>query len=354
MKNSFGEFLRQNRIEKKLTQKELAKALFVTESAISKWERNVAYPDISLISKLSEILGVTEHELITACIDKRSREDKKQAKKWRALTRTWDLFFYISYLVTVLTCFICNLAVNGKLSWFWIVLSALLLAFTFTNLPQLIKSHKLIFIPLSTCLALFLLLGVIAIYTKGNWFFIASLSVLLGLVIIFAPICISKLKILSKIKRFNAFASIGIDFILLNILLIVIYSFTISNGHATNNWYLQIALPTSFIVYVIINILICTKFIKVNNLIRTFIILTLVDLFLYVPQMFIKSKNTFIQAELIDNTNILKADFSVWNKATPLNNNIHCIIFLTILALSIIFLIFGLIKRIGNKNEHRI
>ena len=38
MENSFGEFLKQKRQEKNLTQKELAKALFVTESAVSKWE----------------------------------------------------------------------------------------------------------------------------------------------------------------------------------------------------------------------------------------------------------------------------------------------------------------------------
>ncbi len=39
--------------------KELAKALFVSESAISKWEKGVSYPDITLLPKLSKILGVS-------------------------------------------------------------------------------------------------------------------------------------------------------------------------------------------------------------------------------------------------------------------------------------------------------
>ena len=39
MENSFGEFLRKKRIEKDLTQKELAGLLIISESAISKWEK---------------------------------------------------------------------------------------------------------------------------------------------------------------------------------------------------------------------------------------------------------------------------------------------------------------------------
>ena len=142
MEISFGKFLKQKRQEKNLTQKELASSLFVTESAVSKWEKNIAHPDITLLPKLSELLGVTEHELITASIDKKSREEKKQAKKWRTLSFSWSLFFYISYSLALIPCFICNLAIDKTLSWFWIVVSALLLSFTFTNLPRLIKKHK--------------------------------------------------------------------------------------------------------------------------------------------------------------------------------------------------------------------
>jgi len=133
MENSFGDFLKSKRQEKNLTQKELANKLFVTESAVSKWEKDVAHPDITLLPKLSEILGVTEHELITASVDKKTREEKSQAKKWRAFSVSWSLFFYIAYAVALIPCFICNLAIDKTLSWFWIVASALLLAFSFTN-----------------------------------------------------------------------------------------------------------------------------------------------------------------------------------------------------------------------------
>lgn len=349
MDNNFGRFFKQKRLEKNLTQKELANILFVSESAVSKWEKNIAHPDITLLPKLSEILDVTEHELITASIDNNYREEKKQAKKWRSFSLTWSMFFYISYTIALITCFICNLAIDGTLSWFWIVASALLLAFSFTNLPGLIKKNKLILIPLSMYLALCLLFGVCCIYTNGNWFWIPSLAVLLCLTIIFVPIYIAKLKIFSKLNKINDFISIGIDFILLNILLIVINSFTIFDGYTSNNWYLTVALPIIIYIYAVLNILLSIRFIKINKLLKTSIILTLINLFLYTPPMFIKVTNPVAQHE-INQTNILNANFSTWISDITLESNIHLIIFLTILATSLAFLIGGLVAYFKRKH----
>lgn len=350
MEKTFGDFLRQRRHEKNLTQKELAKLLFVTESSVSKWEKDVAHPDITLLPKLSEILGVSEHELITASIDNETREQKLQAKKWRTLSLTWSLFFYIAYGVALIPCFICDLAINKTLSWFWIVLSALLLAFTFTNLPKLIKKHKLIFIPLSMYLALILLLGVCCIYTKGNWFFIPSLSVLLGLTIIFTPIYIAKYDVFAKIRKYNDFISVAVDFVLLNVLLIVINDYTITNGYSNNWWYLKIALPIVLGVYLALNLLLSVRFLKINKFLKTSIVLFLIDLFMYLPPLFIKVKNPAIQKE-IDDINIFKANFFSWEVDVTLENNIHLILFLTLLFLSAVFLVIGLIRYSKSKKQ---
>lgn len=348
MGKSFGAFLKQKRLEKNLTQKDLARLLYVTESAISKWEKDVAHPDITLLPKLSDVLEVSEHELITASIDKKSREEKVQAKKWRAFSMSWSLFFYIAYVCALIPCFICDLAINKGLTWFWIVLSALLLAFTFTNLPKLIKKHKLILIPSSMYIALCLLLGVCCIYTHGNWFIIPALSVLFGLTIIFTPIYISKLKPFAKIRKFNDFISIGIDFLTLNILLIVINIFTVVNGHAQNHWFLKIAFPIILTIYCFLNILLCVRFLKTNKLIKTSILLFLIDLLYLIPP-FLKFKNLELQKELAHDTNIFKADFSRWIPEVTLDNNIHLIIAITLLGLATLFLISGLLLHIKRK-----
>ena len=125
-----------------------------------------------------------------------------------------------------------------------------------------------------------------------------------------------------------------------------INSFT---NFTNNNWYLKIALPIVLINYLFLNILVCVKFLKINKLLKTSIVLFLISMFTYLPPMFIKSKNTFIQSELIDDTNILKANFSVWKEAVSLENNIHCIIFLILISLSIVFCISGLLRYFKNK-----
>ena len=60
----FGTFIRTLRKEKNLTQKELGSRLHLTDKAISKWERGQTLPDITMIEKIAEELGVTTLELM--------------------------------------------------------------------------------------------------------------------------------------------------------------------------------------------------------------------------------------------------------------------------------------------------
>ena len=59
-----GNFIAQLRKEQKLTQKDLASQLGITDRAISKWERGLCCPDISLLDDLSKILNVSVLELL--------------------------------------------------------------------------------------------------------------------------------------------------------------------------------------------------------------------------------------------------------------------------------------------------
>ena len=63
-KEAFGKFLSQQRKAKGYTQKALAEKLFVSDKAVSKWERSLSMPDISLLIPLSEILEVSVTELL--------------------------------------------------------------------------------------------------------------------------------------------------------------------------------------------------------------------------------------------------------------------------------------------------
>lgn len=63
-KESFGRFLAVLRKEKGLTQRQIADRLFVSDKAVSKWERGLSIPDTALLVPLAELLGVTVTELL--------------------------------------------------------------------------------------------------------------------------------------------------------------------------------------------------------------------------------------------------------------------------------------------------
>lgn len=63
-KTAFGKFLAEQRKSKGYTQKMLAEKLYVSDKAVSKWERGLSMPDISLLIPLSEILEVSVTELL--------------------------------------------------------------------------------------------------------------------------------------------------------------------------------------------------------------------------------------------------------------------------------------------------
>ncbi|MCL2051561.1 MAG: helix-turn-helix domain-containing protein [Lachnospiraceae bacterium] len=60
-----GALISRLRKAKNMTQKELAEKLAVTDKAVSKWERGLGYPDISILPLLASILGVTVEEILS-------------------------------------------------------------------------------------------------------------------------------------------------------------------------------------------------------------------------------------------------------------------------------------------------
>ena len=63
-----GKLLYTLRKEKAMTQKQVADLLNISDKAISKWERGLGCPDISLLPELSQILGVNIEEILAGKI----------------------------------------------------------------------------------------------------------------------------------------------------------------------------------------------------------------------------------------------------------------------------------------------
>lgn len=64
MQNNIGETICQYRQLRKLTQEEFASRIGVTAQAVSKWERGNGLPDVSILSGICKVLGISANSLI--------------------------------------------------------------------------------------------------------------------------------------------------------------------------------------------------------------------------------------------------------------------------------------------------
>lgn len=111
--NKIGEIIEKKRKEKNLTQKELANALGVSNTAVSKWENGNNLPDISMLEPLSRILDLdllelisTQNELNEDCKEKLNKLKKVKISRIIALC-----------LITInIICLTCIFAYNNALS----------------------------------------------------------------------------------------------------------------------------------------------------------------------------------------------------------------------------------------------
>lgn len=68
-----GELICTLRKEKGLTQVQLAERLNVSDKAVSKWERGLGCPDVSLLARLSQVFAVDLEKLLAGELDPNSQ-----------------------------------------------------------------------------------------------------------------------------------------------------------------------------------------------------------------------------------------------------------------------------------------
>lgn len=129
--NRIGQFIAELRKEKKITQKDLAAQLHITDKAVSKWERGLSCPDIALLTSIADILGVTTGELlngqrseITVSKDVENTIDnalvyaeKSTKRKMVSFQNMLAISFSILLLLGIIVCSICDLAISGTFTW---------------------------------------------------------------------------------------------------------------------------------------------------------------------------------------------------------------------------------------------
>ena len=70
-----GKFISEKRKEKNITQSKLAEMLYITDRAVSKWERGICLPDAGTMPELCKILDISINDLFSGeIVDMKNNE----------------------------------------------------------------------------------------------------------------------------------------------------------------------------------------------------------------------------------------------------------------------------------------
>lgn len=114
----FGKFIKELRKEKGITQKELGEKLNITDKAISKWERGLSFPDITMLNLLAEFFEVDIFELLSGerdtkkeidlekaveeAIEKYKNIEEKRKEKIKKVKKIIGIFSFIVLVISIL------------------------------------------------------------------------------------------------------------------------------------------------------------------------------------------------------------------------------------------------------------
>lgn len=181
--NQIGCFIAELRKEKGLTQKQLAEELGVTDKAVSKWERGMGYPDITMLTRLAAALGITTGELLKGAREDAPTQapevlvtrtfqyaDKVETHRQISITRLMLAILTICSITAIAICMICDFSLNGRFTWVifpgasiifgWLVLAPFLY----------VRSCRVTVALISISIFLLPFLFLLALGSQGDWF----------------------------------------------------------------------------------------------------------------------------------------------------------------------------------------
>lgn len=134
-----GKFIANCRKNKNITQEQLAEKLYITDRAVSKWERGLSLPDADKMLDLCNILGINVNELLSGeKIDMKDYEKKneelllelakqEELKNKRLIMDMWVLTITAFIFYVALIIISCNFLEEGPILGTIICVSTLLL-----------------------------------------------------------------------------------------------------------------------------------------------------------------------------------------------------------------------------------
>ena len=146
----FNEKLQELRKSRSMTQEELAEALFVSRTAISKWEQGRGYPNLDSLKEISRFFSVSIDDLICPeeIISAAADEKKEWMNKYISLIcNMLDIFLVLLLLLPVFgngsdnPASVSLYAITGISAWIKTVFAALIGVTVLNGICGVIFSH---------------------------------------------------------------------------------------------------------------------------------------------------------------------------------------------------------------------
>jgi transcriptional regulator with XRE-family HTH domain len=163
----FGSRIAEARKKNGMTQKELAELLDVTDKAVSKWECGKGFPEITLLPKLSRILGIkpedllsdrtasteTRPEIQSGSMNKESIEPQVELvtnvikysgeQRRRKMSRLVFPIISASLGLSAFVCLLVDFCITKAFTWSRFPVSSLLFCFVILVPVILLRKHRI-------------------------------------------------------------------------------------------------------------------------------------------------------------------------------------------------------------------
>lgn len=193
------------------------------DSACGKTSKQIVEEHLAECEKCSEMLkSYKDTEIDEAIVKEKQEIIDSQAKYFKKKTTIAGSFIGGIFATPILICLIVNLATGQGLSWFFIVLMAMLIPASLIVAPLMAPKNRMFTSVLSFTGSLLALLATCCIYTGGNWFFLVAPCVVFGMSLLFGPILACRRPLSEQLKNKKGLAVMTLDTVTFFLMLLCI------------------------------------------------------------------------------------------------------------------------------------
>lgn len=234
--------------------------------------------------------------------------------------------------VTLVVCFVCNIVLEGRLNWFYIVLTAIILFASLTIVPLTVPyGKKISWTIIAGSLSLVLMLFTISSLSGGSWFAVTTIAIVFGLSVLFLPYLLSRLPLKGFLSHSKGLISLAVDTALLYCLILV------SEANGDLRTALLVTTMCALLPWLMFLII---RYMKTNGFVKAGLCTVLVSLFSATINDII---NWIEHGEF--QLSLLNVNLFSWSGDAMINANSYFIIAVGGLFIGAVFICIGLVRR---------